>query len=276
MTSLLVPNNQRFRDGVDERLARVRRRSSQGITDAERVELLMEFAASTDREILGEVVKIEYGMARHVLRTQSLVLLYAKSLIALVCTATAVFTAAAVVTSGQAANDRQLVELCTVFAWWAPATLYALSAPLRWLERLLKHESAESTLIKHDRELTRFENIAVRIAVLGWLGAAVGATWARTRRSAPRSCWRAAPRSSRVSTCGTGRARGAASCAATAEGSAPPASRKSLALTRRRPVRSKPPENDQREPSRSSGRPNEEGASAMAVRATRPSSPRAR
>jgi len=174
-TQLLVPDNERYRARVDEQHQVYHGGEAQGgLTDLDRVELLLEFAASKDRTLLGEVAKVEYGLARHVLRTQIIVLRYTKALIALILTAAAVYVAAAAVSGHPTATTSDQLWIGGAMALWAPWVMLAVSSPVRWLSRLLKRSDSTVHLVRSDREFTHFEDITVRLAFAGWLSALIG------------------------------------------------------------------------------------------------------
>lgn len=172
---LAVPPNDRYRARVDEQYGLYRSEWPEaGLTDVERAELILEFAASRDRTLLGEVAKIEYGMARHVIRTQIVVLRYTKALIAIIVTAAMVYTAGGAVSDGGRAAPADLVWIGTALVVWAPCAMFAVGSPVRWLSRLLKRSDASIHLVRSDRELTHFEDITVRVAVTAWLLSTIG------------------------------------------------------------------------------------------------------
>jgi len=83
--------------GAPSREALLERRA-----DPTNIELL---AGVKDRSLVDEVAKVEYGMARRVLRVQVIVLRYIKAL---------------------------LVVLVTLLALWCPTVLFVASAPVRF------------------------------------------------------------------------------------------------------------------------------------------------
>ena len=94
---LLVPSNDLARSRIDRQLdayGGLGRHDVDG--DLGRAGGLFELTASRDRSLIEEVAKIEYGIARHILRVQVIVLRYVKALLAFLTTALAVFAAAAV------------------------------------------------------------------------------------------------------------------------------------------------------------------------------------
>ncbi len=139
--------------------------------DLTRAEALFELAASRHRPLLDEVAKVEYGMARHVLRIQVIVLRYVKALLALLTTALAVFAAAAVVEGKDALGPADEAWLAGVLLVWAPVVVVAVATPVRWLEGLLRSEGATETAVGLDRALTHVEDVTVRIAIVGYLAA---------------------------------------------------------------------------------------------------------
>jgi hypothetical protein len=174
---LLVPSNDDARHAIDRRIAAYGGLGlgADPLDDRARAVGLLELAASKPRELLDEVAKVEYGMARHVLRTQVIVLRYVKALLALLTTAFAAFIASAVVEDaaqrrpGGGLGAGQEVWLAGILIVWAPVVILAVSSPVRWLDRLLRSEGASSTAITDDRELTKVEDVTGRLALVGYL-----------------------------------------------------------------------------------------------------------
>jgi hypothetical protein len=166
---LLVPGNDSARARIDERIA-----AYGGLgtpvppTDADRAAALFTLAASTPRDLLDEVAKVEHGMARHVLGTQALVLRYVKALVALLTTSLAAFAAAAVVDQPTFGSGEEL-WIAGILLVWAPVAIAAVTSPVRWLDRQLRSEGAADTGVSHDPELTRIEDATVRIAVAAFV-----------------------------------------------------------------------------------------------------------
>ncbi len=175
---LIVPDNDRYRRRVDEQHRVYHGTEPQtGLDDVDRAELLLEFAASHDRSLLGEVAKVEYGLARHVLRTQIVVLRYTKALIALISTAAAVYVASGALQGHPRATTSDLLWVGGAMVAWAPWVMLGVASPVRWLSRLLKRSDSSVHLVRSDRELTHFEDITVRLAVAGWALASVAVVW---------------------------------------------------------------------------------------------------
>lgn len=170
---LLVPSNDAARARVDRRLAAYGLGGRVG-RDTERAAALFELAASHPRDLLEEVAKVEHGMARHVLRIQTIVLRYVKALLALLSTAMAVFAAAAVVAGARELTIGDETWVAAILLAWAPVVIVAVTAPVRWLEGQLRSEGATHTAVSEDPELTRVEVVTVRLALVGF-GAAAGA-----------------------------------------------------------------------------------------------------
>ncbi len=163
---LLVPANDRSRAAIDRRITAygglgVR---SASIDDQDRANALLLLAASRSRDLISEVAKVEHGMARHVLRTQTIVLRYAKALLVLLATAMATFAAAAVVEGREALGPGAVLTLAVILLAWAPIVIVAVTAPVRWLDRLLRSEGAIHTAVADDRELTKVEMLSIRLA----------------------------------------------------------------------------------------------------------------
>lgn len=167
---LLVPGNERARARIDRQLDAYPGLVERDVDpDRARAEALFELAASRRRTMVEEVAKIEYGIVRHMLRLQVIVLRYVKALLVIVVTAVATFACAAAV-NGQArigaADERWIAG---TMALWAPIVLLVVSSPVRWLESLLRTEGARHTAVSHDKELTQLEGITARIASAAWL-----------------------------------------------------------------------------------------------------------
>ena len=176
-TELLVPTNDRARAGIDRRIAaHGLGRDGEPRTDLDRAAALMALVGARDRDLVDEVAKVEFGMARHVLRVQVIVLRYIKALLVVLLTIVLMFVLAAVVDASpglETGDERWMVAALMV---WAPAVLFATGAPVRWIDRMLRSEGATTSGVRRDRELTGLERITARVAsvvtVLG-LGCAV-------------------------------------------------------------------------------------------------------
>jgi hypothetical protein len=135
-------------------------------SDAERAAGLFELIASRERNLAEEVAKVEFGMTRHLLRLQVIVMRYVKSLLAFLVTATAVFGAAAAVDRDVEIGTNAQLWLASIFALWAPAMVLAVSSPVRWVEGLLRAEGAAVQQVAADHEFTRFERLAIKVGAV--------------------------------------------------------------------------------------------------------------
>lgn len=172
---LLVPANPKARQRIDRQLAAYPSLSSgeTATTDLGRAEALFELAASRRRSMIDEVAKVEYGMARHMLRLQVIVLRYVKALLVIITTALATFACAAAINDAPrvtAADERWIAGALLL---WAPVVMFVASAPVHWLESLLRSEGAGHTALRRDRELVRLEDMTAKIATVAWAGAVV-------------------------------------------------------------------------------------------------------
>ncbi len=171
---LLVPNNQRARSRIDRQLAAYPALAAdQNGTDRARADALLELAAARRRPLLEEVVKIELGMARHVLRMQVVVLRYVKALLVVVVTVLANFVAAAAVAGQIRLTTTDLLWIAATFAIWSPATILVVTAPVRWLENLLQAEGALDSTVRDDPEFTHLEDVATYISLVAWVASMV-------------------------------------------------------------------------------------------------------
>lgn len=174
IVELLVPTNEQSRAGIDRQLE-VYGGLGGGAGDAGRAEGLFQLAAAKSRPLLEEVAKVEYGMARHILKLRGLVLRYVKALLALLTTAMAVYGGDAVVAGLDRGEDITVsgsIWLAAIALVWAPLVVLAVTSPVRWIERLMRDDGAPSTAVADDPELTHVERVSLRIAALGWVGAA--------------------------------------------------------------------------------------------------------
>lgn len=175
LIELLVPPNPSGRTTIDDQLAiygNPGSESAQG--DARRAAGLSALAAAQSRPLLEEVAKVEYGMARHVLKLRVLVLRYVKALLAVLTSAAAVYAADAV-TDGLAVRPSPAVAagVAAIGVLWAPAVVVSVTAPVRWVESVMRAEGATAAAVREDPELTYVERVALRIAAAGWVAAAV-------------------------------------------------------------------------------------------------------
>jgi hypothetical protein len=176
---LLVSPNDGARRRIDERIAAYGGLGFDGdvLDDRARAAALFELAAARPRDLLEEVAKVEHGLARHVLRTQAIVLRYVKALLALLTTAFATFAAAGVIehkslVDGLGVGAGQEVWLAAILLVWAPVVIFAVTTPVRWLDRQLRSEGAGHTGVSDDHELTRVEDVTVRLAMIGFAASA--------------------------------------------------------------------------------------------------------
>jgi hypothetical protein len=177
---LLVAKNAEVRDRIDRQLVAypslgntVDSASDDPARDLARATAMFELAASRRRSLVEEVTKVEYGIVRHVIRLQVIVLRYVKALLVIVATSLATFAAAAAVPSSgplTAADQRWIAGVLVV---WAPGVMVVVTAPVRWLERLLRADGADQTALSDDVELTQLEGLTTRIAGGTWVMAAV-------------------------------------------------------------------------------------------------------
>ncbi len=173
---LLVPPNQAARASIDRKLdayGGLDRHLHPG--DLGRVNGLLELVAARSRTPAEEIAKVELGMARHLLRLQVIVLRYVKALLAFLTTALAVFAASGVAQSEPALGTNGELWLAGIFAVWAPAMVYAVASPVRWIAGLLQAEGATVNAVAADQEFTRIEHIAVVAAAATWLVSTIAA-----------------------------------------------------------------------------------------------------
>lgn len=173
IVELLVPTNDASRERIDRQL-QVYGGLGGGNGDMGRAMGLFDLAASKSRPLLEEVAKVEYGMARHVLKLRGLVLRYVKALLALLTTAVAVYSGDAVVAtlpSGEGVSPTGGIWLAGIILIWSPIVVLAVTSPIRWIEHLMRDDGATSTKVADDPELTFIERVTLRIAAAAWLTA---------------------------------------------------------------------------------------------------------
>ena len=173
---LLVPSNDLARSRIDRQLDAYGGLGRHDVAgDLGRAGGLFELTASRDRSLIEEVAKIEYGIARHILRVQVIVLRYVKALLAFLTTALAVFAAAAVLEGTATIGPTDELWLICITAVWAPSLVAVVTAPVRWLDQLLRAEGASRSAVANDPELTKVERLAIWAAGVAWLLVAVAA-----------------------------------------------------------------------------------------------------
>lgn len=166
---LLVPSNARSRSRIDRQMAAYPGLlEPTGHPDRDRAEGLFALAASERRTLVEECAKVEYGMVRHMLRLQVIVLRYVKALLVIVLTAIAAFTSAAAVNGETTVTAADQRWIAATFLVWAPAVLIVVSSPVRWLESLLRSEGAAHSGIR-DPELTQLEDVTAKVSLVAWL-----------------------------------------------------------------------------------------------------------
>ena len=162
---LLVPRTERFRGYVDNLgKAYPGLHAAETPTDASRATALLQLAGVKDRLLVDEVAKVEYGMARQIIRVQVVVLRYIKAvLIVLACTL-CTFVLAGVVTASPGIDTSAERWIVAVFMVWAPAVLFVSASPVRWIGQMLMVEGATRSGIRHDKDLTRLDRVTALVS----------------------------------------------------------------------------------------------------------------
>ncbi|MEZ5242230.1 MAG: hypothetical protein R2696_10890 [Microthrixaceae bacterium] len=169
---LLVPANDAARRHIDAQVDAYDGLSTQAApTDASRAAAMLQLAGVKDRTLVDEVAKVEYGMARHVLRVEVIVLRYIKALLVVLTTTLTTFVLAAVIESSPQVDLSAERWIAASLMLWAPAVLFVSSAPVRWLGQLLVAEGATTSGIRYDKSLTQLENVASVFSVVVLIGA---------------------------------------------------------------------------------------------------------
>ena len=168
-TELLVPANPATRAAIDGKLAAYGIGGGPAeVTDNDRADGLFSLVASRSRTLAEEVAKIEFGMARHLLRLQVIVMRYVKALLVVLATAIAVYATLAVIRADPELSTTSELALIAIFAWWAPAIVYVVGSPVRWVEGLLRAEGATVASVAADKEFSHLERITVAVAASGF------------------------------------------------------------------------------------------------------------
>ena len=170
---LLVPSNDIARRVIDAQLRAYDGLRDHTSSDSMRAAALLQLPGVRDRLLVDEVAKIEYGMARHVLRVQVIVLRYIKALLVVLVTLASTYTLAAVVEMAPLVDDSAERWIVAALVVWAPTVLFVSASPVQWLDRVLKSEGATSTGIRYDRDLTRLERVVSVVSLAVLLGALV-------------------------------------------------------------------------------------------------------
>ncbi len=172
---LIVPSNDRARARIDRQLnayhglVEPSHDDTDQARDLARADALMELSAARRRSLIDEVVKVEFGMTRHMLRLQVVVLRYVKALLTVVVTMLATFVTATAVSdpAGLRMSDQRWIA--ATMAIWSPVVVIVVTAPVRWLQDLLRAEGSTGSAVRNDPEFTQVEDYAAKIATVTWL-----------------------------------------------------------------------------------------------------------
>lgn len=93
---------------------------------------------------------------------------YVKALVAFLTTSLAVVVAAAVLQADPVVTPSSALWLAGVYAFWASSVVAVVSAPVDWIDQLLRSEGAAVTDIAKDREFTLIERMAAPVAIFVW------------------------------------------------------------------------------------------------------------
>ncbi len=163
---VLVSPNEKARQQIDQQVAAYEGLDTGLVpTDESRSAALLALAGVKDRSLAEEVAKVEYGMARHVLRIQVIVLRYLKALLVVILTTLIAFLLAAVVEHSPNVDISAERWIVGTLLLWCPAVLFVSSSPVRWLDQLLRSEGAVGGAIRFDKELTRVERVTARFSI---------------------------------------------------------------------------------------------------------------
>lgn len=174
---LIVPANDRARAKIDRQIDAypgLRAGSADDSPlerDIARATALFELGAARRRNLIDEVVKVEFGMTRHMLRLQIIILRYVKALLIVIATMLATFVTATAVNDPMGLRLSDQRWIAATMAIWAPVIVIVATSPVRWLEELLRSEGAGRSAVRNDPEYTQVEDFAARIAVATWLSA---------------------------------------------------------------------------------------------------------
>jgi hypothetical protein len=170
--AFLLPENAYSRHRADVQGRRYGLLPAEGpITDEQRRVALLELSATGTRTLAQQAARMEQVLARHVLNLQSLVLRYAKAVLAMLTTTVAMFAAAVAIDHDPTTRPRTLLWMAAAVVMWAPLVTIAVTAPVNWVMKLARSDNATDRAAKADREFTLFEDTAVRLAVLAWMAA---------------------------------------------------------------------------------------------------------
>ena len=171
---LVVTANPRARRRIDRQLAAYPALSTDHErSDLERIDALLVLAAARRRELIDEVVKVEHGMARHVLRLQVVVLRYVKALLVVIATLLASFVTEASINGAMDVTTASQRWIAATMAIWAPTVVIVVASPVRWVESMLRAEGAPRSTVHNDPEFVHAENVARCIAAAAWVAAVV-------------------------------------------------------------------------------------------------------
>jgi len=172
---LIVPPNDRARSRIDRQIDAYPGLRPDAAADTDlardsaRAASLMALAAARRRPLIDEVVKVELGMTRHMLRLQIIILRYVKALLTVIVTMLATFVTATAVNDPAGLRFSDQRWIAATMALWAPVIVIVVTSPVRWLEELLRSEGAQRSAVRNDPEYTQVEDYAARVALGTWL-----------------------------------------------------------------------------------------------------------
>lgn len=164
---LLVPANARARQQIDARIVSYDIvEPNTALDDVQRAEHLFQLAGGRRLDLIDEAARVEFGMVRHVLRVQVVVLRYIKALLVVMLATFLMFTLAAIAAESPQVNPGAESWTTVVMLVWAPLVLAATTSPVKWLGHLLKADGAAGSRILRDRELTRVERVVAIFSLI--------------------------------------------------------------------------------------------------------------
>lgn len=188
--AFLLPENRYSRERVDDQITRYRLAPGAeraDLTEEQRDEYrriaLMELAAAGTRTLPQQAARMEQVLARHILNLQTLVLRYAKAVLAMLTTSVAAFAVAGVIDGDPRIDSGSVLWIAGIVSWWAPAIVVAVGAPVRWILRVAKSDDASDSAVRADPQFSSFEETTVRIALAAWVASAAATVTAAVRAS---------------------------------------------------------------------------------------------
>jgi hypothetical protein len=127
-------------------------------------------AGLIDRDLVGEVAKMEVSLVRHNVHLRRLVLRYAKALLLMIWTIIVSFSIALSFSlmRGSGAFQYAWMWVVVFYGVWLIGTPRVVRMPIDWIYEWANRNTKKEDIVRNDPELTHFEKQAAKWCRIGW------------------------------------------------------------------------------------------------------------